>query len=156
MDLVPRNFQNLGRGNKVKFWGSGSIPAQQPRLVIHGMKGSGKSVLAASTVEDLKNKGVATLLFSFWSGHTQQRRTEDMLRTLLWQLLENLPEDLQNRHRPRLLENRANLDNLDFLTFELHKTTQDHSPEIYCVLDGIGESADDWNSIKDGPLEYLT
>ncbi|KAM5357441.1 hypothetical protein ACJZ2D_016260 [Fusarium nematophilum] len=124
-------------------------------LLIYGVKGCGKSVLAASTVNGLRDRGNTTLFFSFWAGHGQERRAEAMLRSLLWQLLHSLPEERQNDHIPRLLESQTDLKDAASLALEIQKLGKHHQSDIYCVLDGIDESADDWNDAKGGPLNGL-
>lgn len=125
-------------------------------LLIYGVKGCGKSVLAASTVNGLKEKGNTALFFSFWAGHGQQRRAEAMLRSVLWQLLESLPEEQQTRHIPCLLERQTHLKHTASLGVEIEKLGKEHQSDTYCVLDGIDESADDWNDAKSSPLDVLT
>ncbi|KAH6962651.1 hypothetical protein BKA56DRAFT_598026 [Ilyonectria sp. MPI-CAGE-AT-0026] len=124
-------------------------------LLIYGVKGCGKSVLAASLVESLRERGNTAFFFSFWEGYGKERRTDAMLRALLWQLLQSLPEEQQNRHIPRLLANQMQFKNTDFLALEIEALAQDHQSDMFCVLDGIDESADDWNNVKSGPLACL-
>lgn len=75
-------------------------------LIIHGVKGCGKSVLAASVVDTLKSQGNVALFFSFWASHDRERRIDSMFRALTWQLLEYLPEATQVKYLSLLLESR--------------------------------------------------
>ncbi|KAH6695180.1 hypothetical protein F5X68DRAFT_227173 [Plectosphaerella plurivora] len=133
--------------------------AQEPNdrvLVIHGIKGSGKSVLAASVVEGLREKKATTLFFSFWASHGRERRIEAMFRALLLQFLESLPEDTQSKLISRLLDNQKELKDPKFLVEQLCAIAQEDATDVFCVLDGIDESADDWNSVdNESPLVYL-
>lgn len=69
-------------------------------LSVYGVKGSGKSVLASSVAQELKKRGHVALFFSFWAGNDETRRSNSMLKCLLWQLLNTLSEDEQNLHIP--------------------------------------------------------
>lgn len=125
-------------------------------LMIHGVEGCGKSVLAASVVDGLRTAGNTALFFSFWASHDRERRVDAMLRALLWQLLEALPEDTQSKFIPRLLEIRAQPDSAGFLVDQVSDMAQALASDMFCILDGIDESADDWNDPSDvGPLAYL-
>lgn len=124
-------------------------------LSVYGVKGSGKSVLASSVAQELKKRGHVALFFSFWAGNDETRRSNSMLKCLLWQLLNTLSEDEQNLHIPRLLENHAELTKPSSICLELGKLCEFHRQSVYIVLDGIDESVDDWNDLKSGPLANL-
>ncbi|KAH7322495.1 hypothetical protein B0I35DRAFT_183127 [Stachybotrys elegans] len=126
-------------------------------LIVHGVKGCGKSVLAASVVDELRIKGSFALFFSFWAGHGRERTCDAMLRALLWQLLEVLPLETQFRIIPRLLDSLGHLTQTHFIAGRIADVGQEFSSEIFCVIDGIDESTDDWNSLdKNGPVSCLT
>lgn len=172
-EFIPRNLEGTSNWiwshNTFNRWlgsgvnnAAGSVRATEASsigsnriLVIYGIKGCGKSVLSASVVNQLKRRGSTTLFFSFWASDDRDRRSGTMLRTLLWQLLQSLPQDNQIRHIARLLENRASLEDVNELALELHRLSAEQKGTVYCVLDGIDESVDDWNDIKDGPLSLL-
>lgn len=124
-------------------------------LSIYGVKGSGKSVLASSLVQDLRSQGHVVLFFSFWAGSDEARKSISMLRCLLWQLLDTLPEEEQHIHIPRLLKKSLELTKMSSIAIELHKLCEYDGKGIYIILDGIDESADDWNDTRCGPLSIL-
>ncbi|KAH7128976.1 hypothetical protein EDB81DRAFT_764127 [Dactylonectria macrodidyma] len=66
-----------------------------------------------------------------------------------------LTEEQQNCHIPRLLEHLTHLKHYASLGIEIERLGKNYQSDIYCVLDGIDESADDWNEIKSGPLDGL-
>jgi hypothetical protein len=78
-----------------------------------------------------------------------------MLRTLFWQLLQSLPPDQQTQHVPRLLENQTSLKYSNDIIIEIQRLSKEHRRVIYCALDGIDESVDDWNDVTSGPLGLL-
>lgn len=67
------------------------LDSEGKTLIIHGAKGSGKSVLASSVAEGLQKQGKDTLFFSFWAGNEKDRRVNAMMHTILSQLLKGLP-----------------------------------------------------------------
>ncbi|KAK0667316.1 hypothetical protein QBC41DRAFT_396202 [Cercophora samala] len=119
-------------------------------LIIYGVKGSGKSVLAAFIADELQRQGHVKLFFSFWAGAERKRRVEGMLCTLLWQLLGSLPEDERIRQVPQLLSSDISTKS-GSLVPEIIRLGQLHHRTVYCVLDGIDESLDDLNDLENGP-----
>ncbi|KAI1458109.1 hypothetical protein F4805DRAFT_425526 [Annulohypoxylon moriforme] len=122
-------------------------------MCIYGTKGCGKSVLAASIVDRLKAQGKVAALFSFWAGRESQRKLTDFLRTLLWHLLQHIPDkDIQTIYTPLARSLPFNHHNLGDA---IKKSGVLIGSPIYCVLDAIDEAADDWSQSEDGGLKYM-
>ncbi|RSL68872.1 hypothetical protein CEP53_002400 [Fusarium sp. AF-6] len=116
-------------------------------------RGCGKSVLVKSIAERLKDRGEIALHFSFWAGSETQRKLLDLLRTILWQLLSHLPDaQVQQLSTPLVTEPSLNEHNvLDVI----HKALCLIQSEIYCIIDGIDESTDNWTSRRDRCLQAV-
>jgi Mg-chelatase subunit ChlI len=113
-------------------------------LCIYGIKGCGKSVLAKSIAERLNDRGEITLHFSFWAGSEAQRKLLDLLRTILWQLLNHLPDvKVQQLSTPLVTEPCLNEQNV---LGGIHKALRLVNSDTYCIIDGIDESTDNWTS----------
>ncbi|KAH8650587.1 hypothetical protein BGZ60DRAFT_534244 [Tricladium varicosporioides] len=134
-------------------WLDIASPRPDRLLCIHGVHGSGKSVLASSIVEGLTNRQLNPLFFSFSGVDSNRKTLEHMLRTLLWQQLqqtqfavdENIINGLMmagSTSPPRLVE-------------ALRTVANQSLEPIYCVVDGIDESDDEWNSPNDGGLRLV-
>jgi len=124
-------------------------------LSVYGVKGCGKSVLAASVAKGFTDKGVTTIFFSFWSGKAQDIRSDALFRAMLWSLLDSLPEEKRATYTSRLLERQVQLKSPNSLAAEVQRLGGEHQSEICCIIDGIDESADNWNDMRDGPLPSL-
>ncbi|KAI0381810.1 hypothetical protein F5Y04DRAFT_60447 [Hypomontagnella monticulosa] len=133
----------------------GAQPVSDRILSVYGVKGSGKSVLASSAVKELRSRGDVALFYSFWAGSSDTKQSITMFRDILWQMLNTLPEEVQSHHIARLLESCAELTVPNSVYLELHKLCKLHQNSLYIVLDGIDESIDDWNDMKNGPLATL-
>ncbi|RSL92270.1 hypothetical protein CDV31_015226 [Fusarium ambrosium] len=122
-------------------------------LCLYGIKGCGKSVLVKSIAERLKDGGEVALHFSFWAGSETQRKLLDLLRTILWQLLSHLPDvQVQQLSTPLVTEPSLNEHNvLDVI----HKALRLIQSDIYCIIDGIDESTDNWTSRRDRCLQAV-
>ena len=121
-------------------------------LVLHGVNGCGKSVLAASVADKLRSRGVVTVMFSFWAGSSHDTRSDVMFKTIMWQLLEQSPKGQHTKFASHLVNNKAELGNVDAVITETGRLGVELGREIYVILDGIDESSDDWNNPRDGPL----
>ncbi|KAJ5518272.1 Tetratricopeptide-like helical [Penicillium expansum] len=122
-------------------------------LCLYGVKGCGKSVLVKSIAEDLRDRGKIASHFSFWSGSETQRKLLDFLRTLLWQLLSCLPES-ETRQLARSLSNEASINESNVFK-AIQGVLGLVKSDLYCIIDGIDESTDDWNSHRDGSLRTV-
>ncbi|TXC06843.1 hypothetical protein FocTR4_00010830 [Fusarium oxysporum f. sp. cubense] len=119
-------------------------------LCICGMKACGKSVLIKSIAQKLGEQCQINLHFSFWSGNENQRKLEDLLRTLVWQISRRIKEtDLEKVFK--LLTRSKGIDKRS-LVEAIHVALSGISQKVYCTIDGIDESSKDWNSDTDGCL----
>ncbi|KAI1413928.1 hypothetical protein F5Y13DRAFT_198341 [Hypoxylon sp. FL1857] len=122
-------------------------------MCIYGTKGCGKSVLAASIVNRFKAQDKVAALFSFWAGRASQRKLVDFLRTLLWHLLQRISDkEVQTIFTPLVRSLPINESNLGDA---IKKAGVLVKSDIYCVLDAIDESTDDWSRPQDGCLKYV-
>ncbi|KAL2692525.1 hypothetical protein Neosp_002935 [[Neocosmospora] mangrovei] len=112
-----------------------------------------KQAEVKSIAERLKDQGEIALHFSFWAGSETQRKLLDLLRTILWQLLSHLPDvKFQQLSTPLVTEPSLNERNvLDVI----HKALRLVQSDIYCIIDGIDESTDDWASRGDKCLQAV-
>jgi hypothetical protein len=154
-DFIPKKldgtFEWVWSHPAVLRWTNGaSLDYRDHILCIHGPKGCGKSVLVSSMAEDLRARGKTVAFFSFWTLSRSRRHQGQMLRTLLWQLLQNLSEDSFDAISRQVLQEiplrRKKLVSIIAMTLE-----QIDVP-VFLFVDGIGESMDDWapHSIKSG------
>ncbi|KAF5586169.1 tetratricopeptide-like helical [Fusarium pseudocircinatum] len=122
-------------------------------LCVYGIKGSGKSVLTKAAAERLEEQGQIALHFSFWSGNENQRKLEDLLRTLVWQTL-RIITDVDLEKVSKLLTGSDGIDKrslVEAFRIALFGINQ----KVYCTIDGIDESSEDWNSDTDGCLSTI-
>jgi predicted AAA+ superfamily ATPase len=73
----------------VKWNEPSSISASERLLCISGTHGCGKTILASSIIEDLKSKQLQTLFFYFSGKDASLQNLDGIVRTFLWQLLED-------------------------------------------------------------------
>ncbi|KAJ8126875.1 hypothetical protein O1611_g6761 [Lasiodiplodia mahajangana] len=122
-------------------------------LCIYGPKGCGKSVLAASIVEKLNFPFNSAVGFSFWAGSHNQQKLPAFLRTFLWHLIQRIPGDNLTEISKPLQESipltEKALENLISLAFKTIKS------QVYCIIDGIDESVDDWARLETGGLRLV-
>ncbi|KAK4200231.1 hypothetical protein QBC40DRAFT_280486 [Triangularia verruculosa] len=78
-----------------------------------------------------------------------------MLRTFFWQLLKSLPVEDQVHQMPHLLACDA-VTSCKELVFQIERLSKLLKGPVFCIVDGVDESLDDWNDPNDGPLGYLT
>ncbi|SCV34360.1 uncharacterized protein FFB14_04839 [Fusarium fujikuroi] len=122
-------------------------------LCIYGMKGCGKSVLIKSIAQKLGDQGQIALHFSFWSGDENQRKLQDLLRTLVWQTLRRI-KDADLEKVSKLLTRSDGIDKRS-LVEALRIALSGISQKVYCTIDGIDESSEDWNCSTDGCLSTV-
>ena len=109
-------------------------------LVISGTHGCGKSVLASSIVARLEKAKQHTLFFSFSSSDGSRQTSENLIRTLLWQLLQETADKgsvdtvhrLSSDGRPTVSE----------LWEAFGRIASTMAKPVYCVVDGIDECID--------------
>ncbi|KAI1762483.1 hypothetical protein GGR53DRAFT_468232 [Hypoxylon sp. FL1150] len=137
----------------VTIGATGPVESVDRIMCIYGTGGCGKSVLAASIVKRLEHQDKVSSLFSFRAVRGSQRKLVDFLRTYLWHLLRHASdEDLYPIYTPLmkpLSMNEHNLGDAIKLAGELVGST------LYCVIDAVDESLDDWSRSEDGSLNYI-
>ena len=109
-------------------------------LIISGTHGRGKSVLASSIVEFLEGNDHQTLFFSFSSSDSSRQTSDNLIRTLLWQLL--------NRSSPKRMVDfiqclqKDGQPNLSELWEAFISVASPLTGVLFCVIDGIDECID--------------
>ncbi|KAH8193973.1 hypothetical protein TruAng_011860 [Truncatella angustata] len=73
-----------------------------------------------------------SILFSFWAESGSQRKLIDLLRTALWHLLQNVSDAAAMSTALKAIK-----------------------PDVYCIIDGVDESIDDWTRPGDGCLKVI-
>jgi tetratricopeptide (TPR) repeat protein len=127
-----------------------SLSGSDRLLCIYGTHGCGKSVLASSIVKGLKSKQ-QTLFFSF-SGTDGKRQTVDSLvRTILWQLLEETTDQQCSEIMNDLMLRGPSATPGLLNAFE--QTAKLMTGSVYCVIDGVDECIDEcddptWGLVK--------
>lgn len=122
-------------------WVKPDRPTSQDRyLVISGTHGCGKSVLASSIVSRLEKSKQHTLFFAFSSSEGSRQTSESLIRTLLWQLLQETAnkESVDTVHHLSL-DGQPNISEL-WEVFGRIASSLDKP--VYCVIDGIDECID--------------
>ena len=109
-------------------------------LVISGAHGCGKSVLASSIVARLEEGKQHTLFFSFSSSDGSRQTLENLIRTLIWQLLQETAdkESVDTVHRLSL-DGQPTISELWEAFGRIASTL---AKPVYCVVDGIDECTD--------------
>ncbi|KAL5588122.1 hypothetical protein FOVSG1_013258 [Fusarium oxysporum f. sp. vasinfectum] len=108
------------------------------------MKARGKSVLIKSIAQKPGEHGQINLHFSFWSGNENQRKLEDLLRTLVWQISWRI-KDTDLEKVSKLLTRSEGIDKRSLIE-AIRVALSGISQKVYCTIDGIDESSKDWNS----------
>lgn len=122
-------------------------------MCIYGTKGCGKSVLATYIVKRLELQDKVASLYSFWAVRASQRKLVDFLRTYLWHLLQHVSDkDLYEIYTALMKSLPIDKSNLGDAIKAAGRLI---GSAIYCVIDAIDESLDDWSRIKDGSLKYI-
>ncbi|KAF4459991.1 Tetratricopeptide-like helical [Fusarium albosuccineum] len=122
-------------------------------LGLYGIKGCGKSVLVKSVAERLRDRGDICLHFSFWTGNEAQRKFVDLLQTASWQILNHVPDKgLEQLSKPWIMDPSINERGLLRI---IHNALPLVGSKVYCFIDGIGESTEDWNSQSNGCLSAV-
>lgn len=114
--------------------------SQNRFLVISGIHGCGKSVLASSIVARLEKSQQHTLFFAFSSSDGSRQTAENLVRTFLWLLLQETA-------------NQESVDTVHHLSLAGQPTTSELweafgriasllAKPLYCVVDGIDECID--------------
>lgn len=118
----------------------GCLTSQDRLLVISGTHGCGKSVLASSIVARLEESEQHTLFFAFSSSDGSRQTSESLIRTLLWQLLQQTTnkENMSTIHHLRL----DGQPTIPELWEAFGQIASSLAKPVYCVVDGIDECTD--------------
>jgi hypothetical protein len=104
-------------------------------------------------VHHLKTQNRIAAFFSFWAGSGSQRKLIDLLRTILWHLLQAVPDDtVRDISGPLVKALPLDIDNL---RAAIEAAIKIIPSDVYCVIDGIDESLDDWTLHRDGCLKVI-
>ena len=116
------------------------MTSQDRLLVISGTHGCGKSVLASSIVVTLEKDQQHTLFFAFSSSDGGRQTSENLVRTLLWQLLHltTSKESVDTIHHLRLDGQPTVLELWDTFSCIASSLVK----PVYCIIDGIDECID--------------
>ncbi|TGJ84715.1 hypothetical protein E0Z10_g4063 [Xylaria hypoxylon] len=122
-------------------------------LVIAAQNEAINEVLAASIVQKLKSQANFAVGFSFWAGSHNQQKLLAFLRTFLWYMIQQIPDDNLAQVSAPLLESLPLTEKAlgEVISIAI-KTIK--SP-VYCVIDGIDESVDDWTRPDAGGLRLV-
>ena len=118
----------------------GCLTTQDRLLVVSGTHGCGKSVLASSIVARLEKGEQHTLFFAFSSSDGTRQTSENLIRTLLWQLLqETANEESVNIVHHLRLDGQPTISEL---WEAFGRIASSLAKPAYCVIDGIDECID--------------
>ncbi|TRX94498.1 hypothetical protein FHL15_004653 [Xylaria flabelliformis] len=122
-------------------------------MCIYGPKGCGKSVLATSLMKKLESPDNLAICFSFWAGSDDQRKLLAFLRTFLWHVIQKIPDDNLTQISAPLLKSLP----LTEKTLEdvIAAALRTIKSRVYCIIDGIDESIDDWTKPGVGGLRLV-
>ncbi|KAF4637872.1 hypothetical protein G7Y89_g203 [Cudoniella acicularis] len=126
-----------------------SISASDRLLCVSGTHGSGKTILASSIIEDLKSKHLQTLFFYFSGMDASPQNLDSIIRTFLWQLL----EDTNDKRRLQLVSTlvRKGPPAVTELRDALSEIVTSVASPVYCVIDGVDEYSNECND----PIQEL-
>ncbi|KAI1121750.1 hypothetical protein F5Y10DRAFT_288079 [Nemania abortiva] len=115
-------------------------------LLVYGSKGTGKSVLAASTAASVRSAGGLCAFFSYFHGIERQRKCETMFSTLFWQMLNF--NGVSGETLSRAYDIMLNCDSISLgsLLQAIECVASTLKTPFYVVVDGIDESDDDWDA----------
>lgn len=145
---IVRLLQDTGSSDQA------TAPPMTRLLAAHGPKGCGKSVLAASLTQHIRTTGALCAFFSFYHGIERQRQAASMLTNIAWQILhfEDLPDDVLLRIYDSII--CASNITTTLLLGIIHDVISVIKKPIYLIIDGIDESAEDWNDTE-GPMKTI-
>ncbi|KAM0809547.1 hypothetical protein AB5N19_09891 [Seiridium cardinale] len=120
---------------------------------IYGAKGCGKSVLALSIMDRFKAFEKISVLFSFWAESGSQRQFIDLLRTVLWHLLQEVQDPVFYEISTSIVKGLPL--ETGGLTAAISVALKTIKSEVYCIIDGVDESIDDWTRPGEGCLKLI-
>jgi hypothetical protein len=121
-------------------------------LAIHGIHGCGKTVLASSIISGFDARGQRCLFFSFSGTDATRQSTDSLVRSFIWQLLRDDPEDNGLEVVKGLILKGEPLESELWDAFS--KIVR--QPSVYCVVDGVDECIEPCQSLIDRLLCLLT
>jgi hypothetical protein len=133
-------------------WNASSSQVASDRiLAIHGIHGCGKTVLASSVISGFDTQGQRRLFFSFSGTDAARQSTDCLVRSFIWQLLRDDPEDNGLDVVKDLILKGEPLESELWDAFS--KIMRQIS--VYCVVDGIDECVESCQSLMDHLLYIL-
>jgi hypothetical protein len=139
--------------NTFQEWNEASPQAASDRiLAIHGIHGCGKTVLASSVISGFDIQGQRRLFFSFSGTDAARRSTDSLVRSFIWQLLRDDPEDNGLDVIKDLILKGEPLESELWDAFS--KIMRQIS--VYCIIDGIDECIESCQSLIGRLLRILT
>lgn len=122
-------------------------------LCIYGPPGCGKSVLATSIVERFRGKKFTTLFYSFSGMDADRQSTQGLIRTFLWQLLQDSPDNKRLDIVLNLMQNGP--PGISELRDTIKKVVSLVPGPVYFVIDGTDECNDPTPELLDCIRELL-
>ena len=139
--------------NTFQEWNASSPQVASDRiLAIHGIHGCGKTVLASSVISSFDIQGQRWLFFSFSGTDAARRSTDSLVRSFIWQLLRDDPEDNGLDVVKDLILKGEPLESELWDAFS--KIMRQIS--VYCIIDGVDECIESCQSLIDRLLRILT
>lgn len=119
---------------------SGCSPIHDRLLVISGTHGCGKTVLASSIVTGLTKDTQYSLFFAFSSSDGSRQTSDNLIRTILYQLLHETSsqEAVDIVHQLRLKGQPTTSELWEVFI----RMTSSLTKPVYCTVDGIDECSD--------------
>ena len=160
MDFVPAKTKGtlgwLASHPLVKTWMTGGANISRG-LCIYGVKGCGKSVLAASFHDELASShGCLSALYHFWGQSESQTKCTGMVSTLLWQLMKKLSEpDFATVARHILVNAPVSMSHL-LSAVEMTAERLGDKTTVYLIIDGVDESTDEWSRPDSGGFSIVS
>jgi tetratricopeptide (TPR) repeat protein len=139
----------------VKVWTTEQGPASRDRLLcVSGKSGCGKSILASSVVKVLRERHQRAIFFSFSGTDASRATLDDLVRSLLWQVLDD-PDEETGLHLIRDLMAHGQPTTTDLWNV-LNKVVEKTANELYWVVDGVDECSGSVSVMIDRINELLT
>lgn len=139
----------------VKLWTAEEGPASRDQLLcVSGKSGCGKSILASSVVEALRQRHQRAIFFSFSGTDASRATLDDLVRSLLWQVLDD-PDEEAGLHMIRDLMAHGQPTTTDLWNV-LYKVVEKTASQLYWVVDGVDECSNSVTVMLDRIHELLT
>ncbi|KXS96665.1 hypothetical protein AC578_4402 [Pseudocercospora eumusae] len=137
---IPGTCEWILHDDAFVSWRAGKFPA----LWINGAPGKGKTMLSVFLTEELGKRAAVSgdfQLVYFFCSHQGRDNIVDLLRSLLWQLLQAEPDHSAILEPWFNTKERTDycMASRDILWSMLNKILAVHRSTVYCLLDGIDE-----------------